>query len=206
MSSIFKMKPYLLIFLVLNLIIQCKQNKLPILGQRTFNGSDTTYATIPDWTMVDQDSQLIQLSKIQQGPHIATFFFTSCPTICPKVMRNIYRLTEQFKSESSLSFICFSMDFKRDSVKRLKEYYTKVGFDNPQLHLLRGQNKDQVLEIAKNYMSTAIEDDTAPGGYNHSGWILLVDKNKHLRSYCQGTSDQEVDNFINDVKLLLEER
>ncbi|MEO6190898.1 MAG: SCO family protein, partial [Saprospiraceae bacterium] len=63
-----------------------------------------------------------------------------------------------------------------------------------------------IKDLAKHYMSTAIDDDSVPGGINHSGWILLVDRKKHLRSYALGTDDKDIDRFMEDIQLLLDEK
>lgn len=56
------------------------------------------------------------------------------------------------------------------------------------------------------YMSIAVDDPTSsPGGINHSGWILLIDGKKHLRSYCLGTDEKETDKLIEDIQTLLHE-
>ncbi len=187
------------------LMFNCTENKLPILGKREISGTDTIYAEIPEFRMLDQNGDSIKLTEVSKGIHLAAFFFTSCPTICPKVMRNIGRISDKYRDSKELSILCFSLDYKRDSIPRLKEYYTKVGFENPKLHLLRANNPEEVKELAKNYMSTAIDDNSAPGGINHSGWILLVDRNRHIRSYALGTDDVDVDRLIKDIQQLLNE-
>lgn len=184
----------------------CRHNeKLPILGQRSWNGTDTLYSQIPDFTMTDQDNQKIQLTLLKGKANVACFFFTSCPTICPKVMRNIMRINQHFNSAAGVDYLCFSLDFKRDSISRLNEYYNKVGFTNPRIHLMRGNDPDQIKNLASYYMSTAVEDDSAPGGINHSGWILLSDHQRHLRSYALGTDEKDVDRLIIDIEKLLNE-
>ena len=64
-------------------------------------------------------------------------------------------------------------------------------------------NKNELHDISIDYFSTIIEDDEAPGGFNHSGYIILIDPKGHVRSYCIGTEEKEVDDLIKDIKKLL---
>ncbi len=192
-----------ILFLILS--ISCKQNKLPILGNQVEINGKKEYPKIPDFQYYNQDSQLISNRSLEGKNHLACFFFTSCPTICPKVMRNMIFLSEQVNDKEKFKFLCFSLDFKRDSILRLKEYYDKVGINNPDFHLLRGNEKDDTKKLAQHYLSMASDDPEAPGGINHSGWILLIDKDQHIRAYADGTKSDEVKRLISDINTLLQE-
>lgn len=203
-----KIAKNLIAFLTISLFIinfSCEKKKLPYLGIPVQMNDITTYPTIPDFEYFNQDSNLISLKSIAGHIHFACFFFTSCPTICPKVMRNMTRIAEHFEDHSNISYLCFSLDYKRDSIERLKNYYTKVGIQFKNFHLLRGKDMNDSKNLAQHYLSTASEDPEAAGGINHSGWILLVDKNKHIRAYADGTNDQEIDRLIKDTEGLLSE-
>ena len=91
--------------LFLLLVTSCKDKKLPILGNRYFELGDTVYAKVPDFDYMNQDSQMVSLKSLQGNILLATFFFTSCQTICPKVMRSMMRLEETFKGDSQLAYI-----------------------------------------------------------------------------------------------------
>lgn len=187
------------------LFSSCKNDKLPILGLRTFENNDTIYAKTPDFAFENQFGQLITKDSLKGKLHIANFFFTSCPTICPKTIRSMMRIADHFKGNKQLVFINFSIDFRKDTVQRLKSYYDKLNHPLDQFHLLHIPNKEKIKEISEKYMSIATEDPDAPGGFDHSGWILLSDSEFHLRSYCLGTDDKDVDRFINDIQTLLDE-
>lgn len=183
----------------------CKQKQLPILGNQVEVNGKKEFPKIPEFQYYNQDSQLISNKILNNKNHLACFFFTSCPTICPKVMRNMMFLSEQINKDE-FAFLCFSLDYKRDSISRLKEYYSKVGINNPDFHLLRGNEKDDTKLLAQHYLSTASDDPEAPGGINHSGWILLVDKNQHIRAYANGTNDDDVKRLLEDIKTLMKEK
>lgn len=196
--------PFILFFVCLCLL-SCNEPKLPIIGYREIVDGKTVFATIPEFSYFNQNGQLVSSDDLKGKIHIANFFFTSCPTICPKTMRSMVRLANHFRDDSSLIYICYSIDFRKDSIPRLKEYYEKLQVNHPNFHLLQMPNKEELKRVPQKYLSIAMEDSSAAGGFDHSGWLLLVDKELHIRSYCLGTDDKEVDRFIKDITTLLDE-
>ena len=197
---------YFLLFAIAAALASCgageQQQALPILGNHQFNGADTIYHQIPDFAFVDQDSNLITNATFDGKVYVADFFFTSCPTICPKVKKQMLRIYDKYQNEPRLMFLSHSIDPKRDTVGRLKTYSENLGVSPERWRFITG-NKDDIYEIADDYMSIATEDPTAPGGFDHSGWILLIDKDRHIRSYCNGTVPEKVDGFMEDIDWLL---
>ena len=100
--------------------------------------------------------------------------------------------------------LAHSIDVKRDTVGRLFEYAEKLGADHQKWHFVTG-DKMEIYDIADDYFSIAIENDEAPGGFDHSGRLILVDKNRYVRAFCDGTVEEEVDAFILKVTQLLSE-
>jgi protein SCO1/2 len=181
-----------------------KTGTLPILGQREFVDGDTVYHQIPDFRFVDQDSQFVTNETFAGKAYVVDFFFTSCPTICPKVKQQMLRIYDRFQEEDQLLFLSHSIDVKRDTVGRLKEYADGLGISSDRWHLVTG-DKDAIYEIADDYFSIAIEDNSVPGGFDHSGRLILIDENRHIRSFCNGTDPEEVDRFMKDIEQLLKE-
>ncbi len=183
---------------------QSEEKKLPIIGHKTIEGTDTTYHTIPDFTFVNQDSQKITPATFEDKIYVVDFFFTSCPTICPVVKSQMLRIYEQFANEDRLLFLSHSVDGRRDSVPRLKVYADNLGVDAERWHFVTGDIVE-IYDIAEDYFSVAKEDPEAPGGFDHSGRLILVDTNKHVRSFCDGTDTEDVDRFMKDIEKLLDE-
>jgi len=178
------------------------QKALPIIGNHDIQGEDTIYHQIPDFAFIDQDSQVVTNATFEGKIYVADFFFTSCPTICPKVKKQMLRIYEKYEDEPRLMFLSHSIDPKRDTVGRLKTYSENLGVDTERWRFITGK-KDEIYEIADDYMSIAVEDPEAPGGFDHSGWILLIDENRHIRAYANGTEPEKVDEFIKDLDWLL---
>ena len=137
--------------------------------------------------------------------YVADFFFTHCPTICPKVTAQMLRVYERFKDSSDVRLLAHSIDPKRDSVGRLHDYAEKLGAKAPKWRFVTGE-RDSIYSIADDYFSIAKEDPKSPGGFDHSGRLILVDKKRHVRSFCDGTDAEDVGRFMNDIERLLKEK
>lgn len=195
----------LCIAIVLLFALSCTDNSkpLPILGQIEVVNGDTIRHVIPDFRFMDQDSQWITNASFQDKIYVSDFFFTSCPSICPKVKKQMLRMYDEYKDDDRIAFISHSIDTKRDSVPRLKLYATNLGVESSMWHFVTG-DKDKIFNIADDYFVAAMEDSGAPGGFDHSGRLILVDKNRHIRSFCEGTIEEEVNGFMKDIEKLLE--
>lgn len=197
---------FLIVLTLTMALFSCQQEEkpqpLPYLGQHEVNGADTLYHTIPDFTFVDQDSNRVTNATFEGKAYLADFFFISCPTICPKVKKQMLRIFDKYQGNEELMLLSHTIDPKRDTVARLKSYAQNLGVDNGQWRFVTGA-KDEIYEIADDYMSIAKEDPNAPGGFDHSGWILLIDKSGHIRSYADGTDPEKVDQLFEDIEWLL---
>lgn len=195
-----------LLVLLFSACIPEKKGPLPILGNRDVSASgDTIYPKVPDFSFVDQDSQLVTNATFAGKAYVVDFFFIHCPTICPKVKAQAKRVYDQFAAEPNLLLLSHSIDTKHDTVAALKQYAKKLGIDSKRWHLVTGDH-DAIYGIADDYFSVATVNPDAPGGFDHSGRLILVDKNRYVRSFCDGTDPEEVTRFMEDIKRLLEEQ
>ena len=206
----------LLIVCLLVLVSGCgtgdNGKSLPILGEReaiskTVNGetvTDTIYHSIPDFELLNQDSVLITNRLFEEGVYIANFFFTHCPSICPTMQRNLLKVYEQYKGDDRVRFLSHSIDFRYDSPSVLKAYAEKLGVTNDQWQFVTG-SKEAVYGLADSYMVYTKEDSSVPGGYDHSGYLLLVDQNRHIRGAYDGTNDEQIRLLMDELSILLKE-
>jgi protein SCO1 len=180
--------------------------KLPILGNKDItNQGDTIYPTIRPFAFTNQQGETVTNNTFQNKIYVIDFFFTSCPTICPKVTAQMLRVYEQFKDNSKVLLLSHTIDPKRDTPDYLRNYANKLGImDAQKWHFVTGV-KDSLYEIANDYFSIAKEDPTAPGGFDHSGRLILVDQARRVRSFCDGTKPDEVNCFMHDIETLLKE-
>ena len=177
---------------------------LPILGEREIENGDTIFHEVPDMILVDQDSQAFQLSKLGNKVVIADFFFTSCPSICPRVTKQMTRLYDHYKNDDRIVFVSHTIDQRNDSVPVLKQYAENLGVNNVNWKFVTGE-KDSIRLLADNYFVSVVDDPSAPAGFDHSGRIILLDKNRHVRGFCEGTDPESVGGFFKTIDQLLSE-
>jgi protein SCO1/2 len=190
------------------LFISCKQatKPLPILGNPIVIGNDTTYPTIADFSLTNQDQQTITNKTFDNKIYIADFIFLSCPIICPKMTREMYNVYLPYATNDRVAFLSHTIDTERDSIPRLKAYANSLGVSAKKWHFVTG-NQDSIMQIAEHsYFATAYPDSTAPGGFTHSGGLLLIDKYRHIRGVYNGTKPSETQRLINDIETLLKEQ
>ena len=192
--------------LVIITFLSCKSgdDRLPILGNVEVIDGDTMFHRIPDITLLDQDSQVLKLSMHPDKVIIADFFFTSCPSICPKVARQMLRLYERYKDDPNVLLISHTIDQRHDSVSVLHRYAQNLGVDTEKWKFATGQ-KDSIFYLADQYFVSVVEDPSAPMGFDHSGRIILVDKERHVRGFAEGTDPESVTGFFEVVDQLLHE-
>jgi len=189
------MRPVILV-LIMFVLFSCKTELLPVLGNPGHK--------IPDFEYVNQDSVIITNETFQDKIYIADFFFISCPSICPKVKKQMLRIYDRYENEDDLVLLSHTIDPKRDTIQALKVYASNLEVETNRWHFVRGE-KDEIYEIAEDYFSTAFEDPEAPGGFDHSGKLLLIDKDRQIRGFCEGTEAESVTRFFKDIDNLLDE-
>lgn len=161
---------------------------------------------IRDWEYIDQLNRPFGSEDLKGKVYVAEFFFTSCPTICPRVKGQMLRLEEEFADYPDFRLLSFTVDPKRDTPEVMKEYAEKLGTkDMDRWRYIHG-DKFEITELDADYLSIAEENPNAPGGFDHSGYIVLVDREGFVRSYASGLDPGEVDYLMDDIRLLLEEK
>jgi len=190
----------------------CKFNddakRLPILGNRDVstkvtNGqtvTDTIYPTIPEFKTVNQYGDSIKSINLDDNIYVADFFFTTCPSICPIMHRNMLKVYEELKDMPDLKIISYTIDPKHDSIAVLKNYADKLGIEGNRWWLLQGK-KEEIYQLASNYLVTSPAED-AKEKFIHDGYFILVDKQKRIRGQYDGTQPDSVAKLIADIKLL----
>lgn len=180
------------------------EESLPILGRDVVVDGQTQKHQIRDFEFINQDSQLVTNQTFAGKAYVVDFFFISCPTICPKLTKQMLRVHNRFAEDDRLLLLSHSIDTKYDTIPRLKAYAENLGVSADKWHFVTGEKED-IFGIGEDYFSVAVDDPDAPGGFDHSGYIILVDANKHIRSYATGTDPESVDKFMEDVDRLLAE-
>ena len=202
-----RLKIIVLNFLVALLAFSCSQEKkLPFLGPKQVNAKgDTVYHQIPSFRFLNQDSVFVSEKDVEGKVYVADFFFTTCPTICPKMKTQMLRIYKRYKDRDEVRIISHSIDPDFDTPNVLKDYAARLQVKAPKWNLLTG-DKAAIYQLGqKSYMVSAQEDPNEAGGFVHSGAFILVDKNRHVRGIYDGTVEAEVNHLLEDMEVLLKE-
>ena len=181
-----------------------KNAKLPILGNRDVVDGDTIYHRVPDFSFIDQDGNTVTNATFKDKIYVVDFFFIHCPSICPTVTRQMLRIYEKFENVDQVKLLAHTLDVKRDTVGALKKYAEKIHVKSEKWHFVTGE-EDLIYDMADDYFIAANKDPDAPGGFDHSGRLILVDKNRRVRAFCEGTDEEDVTRFFGDIQKLLDE-
>lgn len=202
-----RLKITVLNFLVALLVFSCSQEKkLPFLGPKQVNAKgDTVYHEIPAFRFLNQDSVFVSEKDVEGKVYVADFFFTTCPTICPKMKTQMLRIYERYKDRDEVRILSHSIDPDFDTPNVLKDYAARLQVNAPKWNLLTGDKAAIYTLGQKSYMVSAQEDPNEAGGFVHSGAFILVDKNRHVRGIYDGTVEAEVNHLLEDMEILLKE-
>jgi protein SCO1/2 len=179
--------------------------KLPFLGERYFNGTDTVYHTIAPFSFVNQDSAIVTNATFDGKIYVADFFFTTCRTICPRMKKQMSRVYDATEGQQDVLILSHSIDPEYDTVGLLHDYAERMGVTSDRWHFVTGV-KDSIFKTAQtSYFVTAAEDASEPDGFIHSGAFLLIDKDRRIRGKYNGVDPVDVDRLIADIAVLRKE-
>ncbi|MCM0059301.1 MAG: SCO family protein [Algoriphagus sp.] len=179
-------------------------SELPILGERYVDDNqDTVYHSIADFAFVNQLGDTIRKEDMAGKVYVADFFFTTCPTICPIMKKEMLRVYEQFKGNPDFRILSHTIDPNHDTQAVLKDYSEKLGVpDATTWNFLTG-DQEKIFEIGQtSYLTTTMADELEPGGFLHSGAFLLVDQQGRIRGVYDGTKAEQVDRLLADIPKL----
>ena len=170
--------------------------------------ADTVYFEVPPFAFTDQSRKEVSHKNYEGHIYVADFFFTTCPTICPVMSSQLSRLQDKLKNEGmwgEIRILSHSVNPEYDSPEILDAYAVRMGADTTYWKFATGDKNDIYDQARFGYYLTALESDTAAGGFFHSDTFALIDENKHIRGYYDGTSTSEVNQLFIDIKRLLQE-
>lgn len=170
---------------------------------------------VPSFEFVNQDGETINNQSYQGKVYVAEFFFTTCPSICPIMNRNMVKIQNEFYGNPELGIASFTINPEYDTPAILKSYAESYKITNPNWHLLTG-DKTAIYALANAgfnlYVGEAPEVD---GGFEHSGFFALIDQQGQIRSriddngnpiiYYDGLEQEGIQMLIEDIKVLMKE-
>ena len=186
----------------------CKKKSfppLPQLGPYERVEGEKVFHPVRPFALLNQAGDTLQHTDLGGKIRVADFFFISCPTICPQLQAEMLRIHEAFAEEERVILLSHTVDPKRDTVAALAKYAYNLGIATPeQWHFLTG-DRDSIYALADDYFNIVMADPDAPGGFNHSGRITVVDAEGYIRAKANGLVKAEVDALLEDIKTLLHE-
>jgi len=180
-------------YVVMTQITDMAKPQLPVLN------------TVMPFSFTRQDGQQISNKDVLGKTVIVEYFFTTCKGICPKMNRNMAKIHEQLKSEKDFLILSHTVDPETDSVPTLKRYADSIGADPSKWWFLTGKKEDLYRTARESY----ILDDPKNSSKNiteqflHTQFFCLVDRDGVVRGIYDGLKKEEIDQLLEDTKLLL---
>lgn len=155
--------------------------------------------------MTDQNANVITDLTYKDKIYVADFFFTRCESICPQMTHYMAEVQEAFKADDDIMLLSFSVTPKIDSISVLKDYALKNGVIDSKWHLVTGDKKEIYKLARQSFFAVLDEGDGGQQDFIHTEQFILIDKNKQIRGFYDGTSKEEVEKLIKDIKILKKE-
>lgn len=165
--------------------------------------TDTTQHYIPDFTFVNQEGNPVGKAEMEGKITIVDFFFTSCPSICPVMSKEMERVNDMFRDEPRIQILSISIDPEFDTPEILKEYADNHNAEAGKWDFLSG-GKLETYQLAKcGFILPTLDGNGIPDDFAHSDKFTLVDEEGRIRGYYSGTSREDVDLLMLEAKILL---
>ena len=161
--------------------------------------------TIADFKFINQNGDTITNNEYEGKIYIADFFFTRCQNICIAMAYNMSELQEYYKNEDDILFLSHSVTPEIDSISVLKEYANNKGVIDGKWNVTTGRKK-HIYELArKSYFAVLDEGNGDENDFIHTEQFILVDKERRIRGFYDGTDKNEMKKLKEDVVLLKQE-
>jgi len=159
------------------------------------------YHKIADFKLTNQNGEKITQEFYNDKIYVADFFFTTCQDICPIMTKNMYQLQEELKNDNNILFLSHTVIPETDTVEQLKKYAIENKIDESRWNLVTGDKK-QIYNLArKSYLAV---EDVEFGEFDmiHTENFMLIDKQKQIRGFYDGTNSEEIQRLLKDIEIL----
>lgn len=209
-NLIFSLFGILILGITVLLFIE-KENKkptrlLPFFGPKGQSSGEREHHQIPPYSFFDQNGNSVTEKFTEDKIYVADFFFTTCQSICPVMSNQMQRLTVAFQQDTDVVFLSHTVNPEFDSIPVLSNYAQQHKADSKQWKFLTG-SKQEIYHIArKGYLMTAEEGDGGADDFIHTQNFALIDWNRKIRGFYDGTDSVDINRLIIDIKLLEDEK
>lgn len=182
---------------------------LPIYGEKQYESksgkTDTTYHTIQTFRFTNQDGKPVTEDSFKGSVYVTDFFFTTCHSICPIMSNQMERIYTKYKGNKEVKFLSHTVDPEIDTVEQLKAYAIKHNADAAQWMFVTGDKKELYNIARTGYLLNAEQGDGGPDDFIHTQNFALIDKDKRIRGFYDGTDSTEMNKLMVDIDVLLAE-
>lgn len=161
------------------------------------------YHRISDFNLLNQNGIEVSHNNYDNKIYVADFFFTTCPSICPIMTGNMAYLQNEIQN-NDIMFASFSVTPEIDSVEVLKKYALEKGVNDKRWNLMTGDRKDIYDLARKSYLVVKDNPETGSHDMIHTENFVLVDKERRIRGFYDGTNIEDMNKIISDIKILLD--
>lgn len=159
------------------------------------------YHTIPDFELVNQNGDTISQADYKDKIYVADFFFTTCVTICPIMTGHMVQIQEELQGDPMVKLLSHSVTPEIDSVAQLKRYAIEKGVNDSVWNLVTGDRK-QIYDLARKAYFAAKKDAVGDYGMVHTENFVLIDPQKRIRGYYDGTNPEDIDRLLREIEVL----
>tara|TARA_B100001245_G_scaffold129165_1_gene95387 strand:- start:580 stop:1245 length:666 start_codon:yes stop_codon:yes gene_type:complete len=186
---------------------------LPILNPEDIDPNliDTTLVfgnhdhRIPDFKFHNQEGRTITQDEFSNKIYVANFFFTTCPSICPTLMKHTKLIQDEFIDDDDILLISHTVYPEHDSVQVLNAFAELNGINSEKWHLVTG-NKHDIYELSrKGYFAISYNPSRGKDAFIHTENVILIDKERRIRGIYTGTRLHEINRLIEDIYTLKKE-
>ncbi|MDO6759865.1 SCO family protein [Tamlana sp. 2_MG-2023] len=163
------------------------------------------YHKIADFSLTNQNGKTITQNDYKDKIYVADFFFTTCPTICPIMTKNMAEIQKEILNDDEVMLLSHSVTPKIDTVAQLKRYAIKKGVNDKKWNLVTGDKKQIYALARKSYLAVKDDGDGGPFDMVHTENFMLIDKKRQIRGFYDGTNPEEIEKLLNDIAILKEE-
>ena len=193
-----------------------KGDRLNIEGTPTSTKSDLmTIGKAPDFSLINQDKLTISNESYKGKVYVVEFFFSTCPSICPIMNKNMKLVQEAFATNTNFGIVSITINPENDTPEVLKKHAETIGAKGINWNFLTG-DKTKIFEIANKGFNLFVGQNTKiPGGFEHSGFFALIDKDGNIRCrkdefgnpiiYYDGLEQKGITAIKQDITKLLAE-
>ena len=160
---------------------------------------------IADFSLTNQNGKTVTQKDFKGKIYVADFFFTTCPNICIAMTDNLLKVQEKIKNNPNVMLLSHSVTPKIDSVPQLKKYAIEKGVIDKKWNLVTGDKKE-IYELArKSYLAVKEDGDGGPFDMIHTENFILVDPDRKIRGFYDGTDLEEIQRLLEELEILIQE-